>query len=748
MTGRRRASHAGILRGLAAVAAREILGLLAVPRGIVVAVLFLLLQGWNFSLLLHALNDPLAAPGPVMRYFFGGSFFVFWLPVAFVTSIVGMRLVAEERARGTFDLLLAAPVRPCQAILGKYVAALVYYGALWAPTVLFVVMLRGAGAEPDLGPVASGYLGAFVVGALCLAIATAASAASEQPLSAAAAAFVVIVALVLSGLWADEAPAGPVREVLDAANLLAFMQETAQGIVDAGRLAVYAAATAGALVLAVRWTDPYGGRDGMLRTVAILACLVAWAGIARRHLPRADWTSSRIYTVSDEATRYLAALDRDVRVDVLVPSVLAADQPNPLRRELDEVLRRMAARTDRLVVRFVDPDRDREEAEARIAAFGLSPADLVEGVVLVESGEPGRRRRVHLRAPDLVTYATGPDVAVSGPRVVAFDGEGALVRAFARVTRTRDPEVCITQGHGEPDVTSLAPYDGLAHFEDLLRDEGYGVRTVVSGGDAEGCDALVVAGPKGPLPEDVRAAVFEALDRGRGVALFAGAVLLRGRDRLADHGLEDQLARFGIAFGERVVLDPHARPGATPFLSFTLDEGWGEAAAVAHLVGRPVSFVLARELEVDGRAAAPVPEVWFSAPESSWAEADLAALREGRPVAYDEGADRRGPIPLVVATSAPGGGRLVVVSSDQILLNAHLRPDLVYDATRDLVRAVVAHVADAVPVVGIEARPRESIKLVLRPEQLRRMTLMAWFGPAGLYAAAGLFVVWGRRRAR
>lgn len=734
------------LRGLAWIAVREWMALFVVPLGYVVACLFLLIQGWNFALLLHALNDPLAAPGPVMGFFFGGSFFVFWLPVAFVCAVVGMRLFAEERRQGTFDVLLAAPVRPSQIVLGKYLGACGTYVALWAPTGLLVVLLRGAGAQPDLGPVASGYLGTLVVGMTFLAVAAAVGARARQPLAAAAGAFVVLLAMVLAGLWTDEAPAGIVHRLLAATSLLAFMQEVAQGIVDGGRIAAYAAVVAVALRVAVHQVDPHRTRAGLVRTVAFAVTAASLAGIAARRLPRSDWTATAIYTLSEAAARHLARLDAPVRVDVLVPAVLAADQPNPLRRELDEVLRRMARRTEHLSVRFLDPDRDREEAVARIEAFGVAADELVEGVVLVESVRPSGRRRTYLRAPDLVTYATGPQAAATGPRITAFRGEAALVRAFHRVTRDEPATVCVTQGHGEPALDDLSPYGGIVHLARMLQDDGAEVVRLVEPDRVTGCDVVLVPGPRQPLDRSLVEALGGHLRAGGGLVVFAGAVLLRDRDRLARSGLETLLAEHGIVPGERVVVDPHARPGATAYLAFTRDDGWTDAPAVAHLVGRPVSFVLARELSVAPAGPGAGPEPWFVAREEAWAEADLAGLRDGAPPTFDEGADGAPPLPLVAAAGTPQAGRVVVVASDQILLNAHMRPDLTYDATRDLVRTVVAHAAGEAPLAGLEARPRETVKLVLRPAQLRRMTWWAVFGPAGLVALLGLLVALGRRR--
>ena len=59
------------IAGTISIARRELLALFVTPLAYLVGALFLLIQGWNFSLLLTFLNDPLAASGPVMQFYFG-----------------------------------------------------------------------------------------------------------------------------------------------------------------------------------------------------------------------------------------------------------------------------------------------------------------------------------------------------------------------------------------------------------------------------------------------------------------------------------------------------------------------------------------------------------------------------------------------------------------------------------------------------------------------------------------------------
>jgi ABC-type transport system involved in multi-copper enzyme maturation permease subunit len=197
------------LRGVYHLARRELLSLFVTPLAYLVGTLFLLNQGWNFALLLRVLNDPLAAPGPVMQFYFGGSFFIFWLPVIFICAALSMRLIAEERRQGTLEALLTAPLSASQITLGKFVGAYGFYLALWVPTGTFYLLLLGAGARPEVGPVLAGYLGVLLVGASFLSVGLLASALARSQLAAAVSTFVTCTIAVMAGLLADQVQAGP-----------------------------------------------------------------------------------------------------------------------------------------------------------------------------------------------------------------------------------------------------------------------------------------------------------------------------------------------------------------------------------------------------------------------------------------------------------------------------------------------------------------------------------------------------------
>ncbi len=730
------------LRGVYHLARRELLSLFVTPLAYLVGTLFLLNQGWNFALLLRVLNDPLAAPGPVMQFYFGGSFFIFWLPVIFICAALSMRLIAEERRQGTLEALLTAPLSPSQIAVGKFAGAYAFYLALWLPTGTFYLLLLGAGARPEAGPVLAGYLGVLLVGASFLSVGLLASALARSQLAAAISTFVSCTIAVMAGLLSEQVQAGSGAELLQFTSLLVMMQELAQGVVDARWVPLHLGVTALLLAATVVALNPRRRREHGAQLVLLGVLLGYLTAFVARHGERGDWTSGHVYTLSDRAREVLEKLPVAIDLTVMVPATVGGGRQNPLLSELREVLARMAAAAPNLRVRYVDPDRDHTQAQAAIAEFGLGGRELADGVLLVRAGQGASLRKAHLLPGDLVTYATGADVQQSGPRVREFRGEEALLARFLAVGDPRRTVVCATQGHGEPALDSLEPYNGVAHLRDLLRDAGLEVRVA----DLEateglaGCDLLLVVGPQGPLPPAQVQAIERYAGEGGDLLLLTGAVILRGKSQLAPHGLEALVSKYGVRFGERVVVDPSPMAGATPFLAFTLHEGWGDHPATASLVGQAISLLQVRELAVEAPAT-----VLMQTTEQGFAEAEVAGFGRGELPRLDAGADAAGPLP-VAAASELGGSRMIVIGSSDFAVNAMLREDVVYDHGRDLLLNAAGWLTQREALLGLRPRPREHVKLVLQDEPLRRMTLMCVLGLPGFAVLLGLTVLWRRRR--
>jgi len=238
------------VNGALAIARRELKAYFYSPLAYVILTFFLLVQGYYFSIIVAYLSDPRFPAGKPLELFFGQTIFT-WLVLIFAGTFLTMRLVSEELRSGTIETLMTAPVSEAQVVLGKYAAALVFYLFLWAPTLVYVAIIRFF-TPVDWGPIASSYLGIFGIGALFLAIGIFASATSKNQIVAAIVTFFCLLVLFSLGLMENLANGETAKKILGYVNLWTHMDDFAKGIVDSRRLVYYGSGIALFLFLTTR----------------------------------------------------------------------------------------------------------------------------------------------------------------------------------------------------------------------------------------------------------------------------------------------------------------------------------------------------------------------------------------------------------------------------------------------------------------------------------------------------------------
>jgi ABC-2 type transport system permease protein len=216
---------------IVAIVRRELIAYFSSPLAYIVLTAFLLMQGYIFSIIVSFLNNPMTQAMTPLRLFFGGTVF-FWLFLLFTVPVITMRLIAEERRSGTIEVLLTSPVTEAQVVIGKFLAALVFYIVLWLPTALYVVILKQH-STIDIRPVLAGYLGVLLIGFLFLAVGTFTSTLTNNQLIAAIMAFAALVGLFSIGLVEQLLVSSSwFRDALGYMNLWTHMDDYAKGIVD------------------------------------------------------------------------------------------------------------------------------------------------------------------------------------------------------------------------------------------------------------------------------------------------------------------------------------------------------------------------------------------------------------------------------------------------------------------------------------------------------------------------------------
>jgi ABC-2 type transport system permease protein len=162
-----------------------------------------------------------------------------------------MRLWADERRLGTWEILATTPVTSTSLVVGKFLASwgILALGLLFTLSLPIVVAEYG---DLDVGPVIGGYLGALLLGAAFLALGLVCSSLVQDQFVALVLGWAFGLLMLLPGLpfWDTFVN----RHVADALRGIAFnsrFESIARGLVDLRDVLFYATATAFFLVLNV-----------------------------------------------------------------------------------------------------------------------------------------------------------------------------------------------------------------------------------------------------------------------------------------------------------------------------------------------------------------------------------------------------------------------------------------------------------------------------------------------------------------
>jgi len=231
------------MRNIWTIGAREFSSYLASPMAYIIAVFFLVGTGAFFALFTSAWHDETS-----MRGILGSPFYV--VVILMFMALMTMRLVSEEKKLGTIELLMTAPIRDSELVIGKFVGSVLIVLVMFAFTLYYPLLLVLYG-DPDLGPVFSGYLGMVLLAASSLAVGLFASSVTANQLLAA-----VLGGGILLGLWFLGAGASLLPPAIGSAvayfSSANYLPDFVRGIIDIRGIVYYLSITALFLFLAVR----------------------------------------------------------------------------------------------------------------------------------------------------------------------------------------------------------------------------------------------------------------------------------------------------------------------------------------------------------------------------------------------------------------------------------------------------------------------------------------------------------------
>lgn len=249
------------MRVILATVKKEMISYLFSPVAYVIAVVLYIARGLEVYSLVHfAAASHLDTTTFSSYYIVSGNTAYFFFVL--VPPILTMRCFAEEKRTGSLEVLMTAPVRDMEIVVGKWLAAVFFFAILWLPTLPILTLLSSdwmLGQHVTYGIVASSYLGLFLLGSMLLAVGVFTSSLTDNVLLAAIIGMVfnVTVIIMAPGFYPQL-----VEQLGDTYLVNAFIEQTnvmnhlkhwfGRGMIDSSKVMFYLGGCGLFLFLTVR----------------------------------------------------------------------------------------------------------------------------------------------------------------------------------------------------------------------------------------------------------------------------------------------------------------------------------------------------------------------------------------------------------------------------------------------------------------------------------------------------------------
>jgi ABC-2 type transport system permease protein len=173
--------------------------------------------------------------------------------VLFLLPMVTMRTYSEEKRSGTIELLLTSPLTDLEIVLGKFLGATGLYLALLGVTLAYVAVLFLFG-DPEWLPVATGYLGLFLLGSCFISMGLFISSTTQNQMVAGAATFVMALMFWVIN-WRAESAGPTLGAILSYLSITEHFDDFGKGVLDTTHIVFYLSFIAFGLYLTLKSVD-------------------------------------------------------------------------------------------------------------------------------------------------------------------------------------------------------------------------------------------------------------------------------------------------------------------------------------------------------------------------------------------------------------------------------------------------------------------------------------------------------------
>jgi ABC-type uncharacterized transport system involved in gliding motility auxiliary subunit len=345
---------------------------------------------------------------------------------------------------------------------------------------------------------------------------------------------------------------------------------------------------------------------------------------------------------------------------------------------------------------------------------------------------------------------------------VTGTSEQDITNGIIKAVQGQQRKVYFVQGHGEHDPASADERAGYSAVSEALKRDNFLVEPLPLLQKLEvPADAavLVIAGPTSDLPPPELDVLRKYLAGGGKLLVLVDPVI--GAESAPLTNLVAFAAEWGIEIADNVVVDPNP---VGQLLGLGPDSPVSGPPYPTHAITDRFRLNTAYPLVRSVTPAATPPsgrtaQTVVNSGPSSWGETDLKALTERRPVRFDEGSDRRGPVSLAAAVSAPVADappppatpgaeppprpetRLAVFGDSDFAANLGIN----IQGNADLFLNTVNWLVQQENLIAIRPKQPDDRRVTLTAEQQQWVSWFSVLLLPGAVIAAGVYTWWRRR---
>jgi len=462
------------------------------------------------------------------------------------------------------------------------------------------------------------------------------------------------------------------------------------------------------------------GLKTLLNAGLVLIIIVMINLIVGNYDLKADLTKNKIHTLSEQSTKVVRGLDNEVVLKAFL---------NPTQiPDFENIFSKYTYYSKKLKREFIDVDKD----PLLVQKYNIRTA----GTVVVESGERNVR----------VENLTGPD----DPKL-----EEKLTNAIIAVTKGGKKKLYYISGHGER-LLSDTNREGFSEMKEALENSRYAVEElslIEKGSVPPDAELLMLAGPKSELmPQE-----YVALEK----YIKEGGKMMVMVEPTSPASLTGFLAKYGADWKpKKVVLETNnlqQLAGGNPLTPIVTSYDR------AHEITREAKQLSLFPISTPVEKAKIVPEgVTVTVLLSSSAKS-LETDLQGDKVKVNQATDRKGPLSLALAISAPVKGsenkekpdtevkedkavkeyRLVVVGDADFASNSARQ----FGINADLFQNMMSWLAQEEDLIAIRPKDATETKFEITETRSRIINLASIVIAPLLMFGSGI-VVWAKRRRR